>query len=143
MNFGKLSVSDIYGNLHEERSGIREFQVSGSGHYSISPGEFSVGLTLKYLQFYFPLMDCGSLLVDMGMRFRVKHPKKWYSFGISISNLGNELKHYGDVLDLDHPIHLLRCGIAAGCVASSDSGIGLMYTIEYQSSLNNNDLWAE
>lgn len=142
LNYGVLETSDLYGNLIERgRAGLREFQISGSKVFAASQSEFAVGLSVKYLQFYWPDWDAGSLLVDAGVRYGVNHERTWYSFGVSVSNLGNELKH--NDFTWDKPIQLLRLGIAVGKMASSDSSLGLLGTIEYQRSLNDDELHAE
>jgi len=142
LNFGKITSYDVHGNRQEnERAGIREMQISGSGLLFTSRGEFSLGLTIKYLNFYVLDFDSKSPLVDTGLRYSANHERVWYSFGVAISNLGNELKHDG--FTLERPIQLLRSGIAVGRVAKSDSSFGLLCTIEYQRSVNHDEGHAE
>jgi hypothetical protein len=142
LNFGEIEAYDVNGNLiGRKRSGIREFQISGSKLFFINQSVFSFGLSMKYLQFYMPALDTNSLLVDTGVRYRINHKRIWYSFGVSISNLGNELKH--EEFTVDKPIKLLRSGITVGNMEKFDSNLGLMCTIEYQRSMNDDEIFTQ
>lgn len=132
--FNEMEAYDLNFNLiAKKRSGIREFKISGSRLFFINQSVFSFGLSIKYLQFYWPALDANSLLVDTGIRYRINQKRIWYSFGISMNNLGKELKHDG--FTVDKPIKLLRSGITVGNMEKLDSNLGLMCTIEFQRSM--------
>jgi hypothetical protein len=93
------------------------------------------GLKLNNFRFSFSHIPATKTFGSVGVN------QEAFAIGVSISNLGNEIKH--NDFTLDKPFQLLRLGLAAGKMANSDSSLGLMGTIEYQKSLNDDELHAE
>lgn len=141
LNFGKIKDYDVNGNATEKRAGIRELQISGTKLFTGNQNALSLGLSVKYLQFYLLDIKANSILADAGVRYRIDRQRVWYSFGLAIGNLGNELKHNG--LRIDKPIKLLRAGFAMGNRVGADSTLGLLGTIEYQRSMNDDKLYLK
>lgn len=141
LNLGKFEVTDIHGNQIDEKwAGVREFQLAVATQFTAKRNVFSFGVSAKYLDLYFPELGDGGFLLDAGVRYKRNHAKMWYALGVAISNLGEELKHDGFVLD--KPVRLLRAGIALGTRESNNSDLGFMSTIEYQKSLKQDEFYA-
>lgn len=141
LNLGKFEVTDIHGNqTDEKRAGVRELQIAVATQFTARQNVFSFGVSAKYLDLYFPELGADGFLLDAGVRYKRNHAKMWYALGVAISNLGDELKHEGFVID--KPVRLLRAGFALGTRESNNSDLGFMSTIEYQKRLKQDEFYA-
>jgi len=132
LNYGKFETYDYELNKHkEERAGLLELQASASKIFISKQNLLSFGISVKHMHLYFSSMDAKTFLIDIGMRWRFNLKNSWNSFGISVSNLGKELKHDG--YTVDEPVKLLRIGFTN---ATHSTDVNYMYTMEYQRSLN-------
>lgn len=136
LNFGQVNTYSTNGqSTSKKRAGIRELQISGCKLFFIGQNILSFGSSVKYLENDFPGLEADGFLCDTGLRYRVNHEKTWYAFGLSICNLGEELKHDG--FTVDKPLKLLRTGFTYSNNANPGSDLRYLFTIEYQKSLNN------
>ncbi len=141
LNLGKIELTDRFGNaIGEERIGVREAQLSGAARLGFKQSMIALGLNTKYLEIYLPGLNAHSFLVDAGMRYRLDTEKARYALAVSVSNLGEELKH--GRYSLGAPIRLLRSGLSVGTVPRPEADVGVMATLEYQRSLRDEERYS-
>ncbi|MBN2104647.1 hypothetical protein JW835_11460 [bacterium] len=141
LNLGKWEFCDPHGNpVGKKRTGLREFQITGAGRFTLDQNELSFGLTLKYLQFYMSICDDSEVFGDAGIRYRINRMKIWYSIGISAENFGHRIEL--DEQLLLRPMELFRIGAAIGTNDTPDSDLGMTGTVEFQKSYNDADYIA-
>ncbi|MCK6562129.1 hypothetical protein HUU39_01310 [candidate division KSB1 bacterium] len=141
LNLGTIELTDRFGNaVGEERIGVREAQLSGAARLGFKQSMIALGLNTKYLEIYLPGLNAHSFLVDAGMRYRLDTEKARYALAVSVSNLGEELKH--GMYSLGAPIRLLRSGLSAGTVPRPEANVGVMATLEYQRSLRDEERYS-
>ncbi|HEX9974824.1 MAG TPA: PorV/PorQ family protein [bacterium] len=144
LNYGKVGVVDVEGNLlKESQSGLRQLQLSFAQKLNFTHGEeFAFGANAKYLSEYFPFLHRDAYLLDLGLRYIKSYSRYWISVGLSVNNLGTDLKYNQDnSSNKEELVKLTRLGFAIGTKSDIESkrndNIDFIFSTEYQQNFAN------
>lgn len=133
--YGKLSYYDEYGNEFEGKSGLKIFTFSASTLISKGENYFSFGINAKYYDEKISDFKANVFWFDVGARYKKEFVNnKHIAFGVSLTNLGNDLKADNGVFVIE-PMRLLRVGFSHQTSEFKYTNMSILGTIEYQKSL--------
>ena len=135
LNYGEYSSY----NSKKEHSFFKMYSLSASGlMIKNEKHTLSIGLNAKYYDEKIDSYQVDVYWFDFGIQYRHETAKKeTFGLGISITNLGNDLKD-NDYVILE-PLELLRIGCSILKEQIQNSPVGLLGTVEYQKSLRDED----